>query len=188
MTRRRRKEKEVHQIQESLLLEVLIEERNYFTLNATIVIRKATMLEISLRRTMDHVAILEATTSSMIKKRRYDQRNDHNGRDERRRRSDAPSNHEEDRHPQKKSRFSMYESNDVNQFEYILISALTISYPPNSWDSWLVDSGATHHFSSYKEVLSNLVDRESNLKIILGDNSTHPIKGFGSVKFYLNSR
>ena len=50
----------------------------------------------------------------------------------------------------------------------------------------MVDSGATHHFSSYKEVLSNLVERESNLKIILGDKSTHPVKGFGSVKFHFN--
>jgi len=52
----------------------------------------------------------------------------------------------------------------------------------------VVDSGATHHFSGYKEVLSNLVERESNLKIILGDNSTHPMKVFGSIKFQLNSR
>ena len=51
----------------------------------------------------------------------------------------------------------------------------------------MVDSGATHHFSRYKKVLSNLVERETKLKIILGDNSTHPGKGFGSVKFQLNS-
>jgi len=30
-------------------------------------------------------------------------------------------------------------------------------------------------------------ERESNLKIILGDNSTHPVKGLGSVKFHLDS-
>ena len=50
----------------------------------------------------------------------------------------------------------------------------------------MVDKGATHHFCSYKEVLSNLVERESNLKIILGDNSTHLVKGCGSIKFHLN--
>jgi len=32
-----------------------------------------------------------------------------------------------------------------------------------------------------------LVERESNLKIILGENSTHLIKGFGSIKFHLES-
>eukprot|EP00253_Pinus_taeda_P032761 PITA_32761 len=119
-------------------------------------------------------------------RRRDDRRNDRNGRDERRRR-DAPSDHEEDRRPQQKSRYSRYESNVGKQFEYILISVLTSSSPPDSWDSWLVDSGATHQFFGYKEVLSNLVERELNLKIILGDNSTHPVKGFGSVKFHLNS-
>ena len=84
--------------------------------------------------------------------------------------------HEEDHRPQNNSRYSRYESNVANQSEYILISALTSSTPLDSWDSWLVDSGATHQFSGYKEVFSNLVERESNLKIILGDNSTHPTK------------
>ena len=46
---------------------------------------------------------------------------------------------------------------------------------------------STHHFSGYKEVLSNLLERETNLNIILGDNTTHPIKGFDSIKFHLNS-
>lgn len=50
----------------------------------------------------------------------------------------------------------------------------------------MVDSGATHHFYGYKEVLSHLVERESNLKIIFGDNSSHLVKGFGFVKFHLN--
>lgn len=52
---------------------------------------------------------------------------------------------------------------------------------------WLVNSGATHHFSGCKEVLSNLIERKSNLKIILGDNATHPVKGFVSAKFHLDS-
>jgi len=30
------------------------------------------------------------------------------------------------------------------------------------------------------------VERDSNLKIILGENSTHFVKGFGSVRFHLN--
>lgn len=100
----------------------------------------------------------------------------------------ASSDHEEDHRPQKKSKFSKYESNFVTQSEYILMFYLTSSSPLDSWDSWFGDSGATHHFSSYKEVLSNLVERESNLKITLGENSTHPINGLGSVKFHLNSR
>ena len=48
---RKIKEKEVHQVQESLLLEIQIEgmeeTMNHCTLNATIVTRKVTMLNIS---------------------------------------------------------------------------------------------------------------------------------------------
>lgn len=82
----------------------------------------------------------------------------------------------------------MYESNAANKSKYILIFPITSSYPPDSWDSWLVDSGAMNHFFGYKEVLSNLIDRESNLKMIIGDNYTHPVIGFGSVKLHLHVR
>lgn len=56
----------------------------------------------------------------------------------------------------------------------------------DSFDSWLVDSGASRHFTGYPKVLSNLFERESNLKIILGDNATCPIKGTGFVSFHLD--
>jgi len=38
----------------------------------------------------------------------------------------------------------------------------------------------------YREALPNLVERETNLKIIIGDNSTHPVKGSGSISFHLD--
>lgn len=66
MTRRRINEKEVYQIQESLLLKIQIEGRNFFTSTAKIVTRKETMLDISPRRTMDHTTILEATKIGSI--------------------------------------------------------------------------------------------------------------------------
>lgn len=50
----------------------------------------------------------------------------------------------------------------------------------------MVDRGASRHFSKYREVFSNLVERETNLKIIFGDNCTYLVKGFGSVTFYLD--
>lgn len=53
-------------------------------------------------------------------------------------------------------------------------------------DSWLVNSGASQNFSRYHELISNLVERETNLKIIFGDSSTYFVKGFGSVKFHLD--
>eukprot|EP00253_Pinus_taeda_P027737 PITA_27737 len=47
-------------------------------------------------------------------------------------------------------------------------------------------SGASRHFTGYKEALSNLIEKETNLEIILGDNSTYPVKGVGNVTLQLN--
>lgn len=69
------------------------------------------------------------------------------------------------------------------QSKYFLVSSLSSSSLANSFDSWLVDSGASKHFTSYKEALSNLVEREINLNVIVGDNSTHQVKGYSSVSF-----
>jgi len=70
LMKRIRKENEFHQAQGSLLLEIKIEgmeeSRNHPTLNATIVIRKATMLETALRRTMVLATTLEATIIGLI--------------------------------------------------------------------------------------------------------------------------
>lgn len=50
-----------------------------------------------------------------------------------------------------------------------------------------MDSGASRHFTGYCKVFSNLVERETNLKILLGDNSSHDVKRFGSTSFHSNS-
>eukprot|EP00253_Pinus_taeda_P014774 PITA_14774 len=52
--------------------------------------------------------------------------------------------------------------------------------------NWLSDSGASRHFTGYKEALSNLIEEETNLEIILGDNATYPVKGVGYVTLQLN--
>jgi len=53
-------------------------------------------------------------------------------------------------------------------------------------DHWFIDSGASRHFTRYKEALSNLVEKKTNLEIILGDNATYPVKGIGTVTPHLN--
>eukprot|EP00253_Pinus_taeda_P033869 PITA_33869 len=40
--------------------------------------------------------------------------------------------------------------------------------------------------SRYKEALSNLIEKETNLEIILGDNATYLVKGVGNVTLQLN--
>ena len=104
-----------------------------------------------------------------------------------RRRRDAPASREESRHHQKRSRNSRYDNNAIaTQYEYFLIYTLYSSSPLDSFDSWLVDSGASRHFTRYREVLSNLVKKETNLKINFGDNSTYHVKVFGFVSFRLD--
>lgn len=66
---------------------------------------------------------------------------------------------------------------------FLLFSSSSLA---NSCDSWLVDSGASRYFTGYKEVLSNLVEREIDLKIILGDNSSSPTKDSGTVSFHMD--
>eukprot|EP00253_Pinus_taeda_P022616 PITA_22616 len=90
--------------------------------------------------------------------------------------------------PSKKARNSKYESNVVNnkQDEYYLISDLSITSPPDSLGNWLINSGASRHFIGYKEALSNLIEKETNLEIILRDNSTYPVNGVGKVTLQLN--
>eukprot|EP00253_Pinus_taeda_P013641 PITA_13641 len=90
--------------------------------------------------------------------------------------------------PFKKARNSRYESNivDNKQDEYYLPAALSTSAPSDSMGIWFIDSGASRHFTSYKEVLHNLIDKETNLEIVLGDNMKYPVKGVGNVSLKLN--
>eukprot|EP00253_Pinus_taeda_P001532 PITA_01532 len=90
--------------------------------------------------------------------------------------------------PFKKARNSKYESNivDNNQAEYYLLAALSTSAPSDSMGIWLIDSGASRHFTGYKEVLHNLVEKETNREIALGDDMIYPVKGVGNVSLKLN--
>lgn len=51
---------------------------------------------------------------------------------------------------------------------------------------WLIDSGTSRHFTCYKEVLHNLVEKETNLEIALGDDMKYLVKGVGNVSLKLN--
>ena len=97
--------------------------------------------------------------------------------------------HQGNGRPSKKARYSRYEkSNVVNnkQKEYYLISTLSTTSPSNTLGNWLIDSGASRHFTGYKEALSNLIEKETNLEIILGDSATYLVKGVGNVTLQLN--
>eukprot|EP00253_Pinus_taeda_P014798 PITA_14798 len=113
-----------------------------------------------------------------------DQRNDRfNGKGKRN------AGHQGNGRPSKKSRNSRYEeSNVVNnkKKEYYLISTLSTTSPLDTLENWMIDSGASRNFTGYKEALSNLIEKETNLEIILGDDATYPVKGVGNVTLQLN--
>ena len=50
----------------------------------------------------------------------------------------------------------------------------------------MIESGALRHLTGYKEALSDLVEKDTNLEIILGDNATYPVKGTGIVTLHLS--
>jgi len=69
---------------------------------------------------------------------------------------------------------------------FILLIVLSTASPLNTLGNWLIDSGASRHFTGYKEALSNLFENDTNLEIILADNATYPVKGVENVILRLN--
>ena len=53
-------------------------------------------------------------------------------------------------------------------------------------DVWLIDSGASRHLTGFKEALSDLIEKDTNMKINLGDNATYPVKGTWTVTLHLS--
>ena len=64
--------------------------------------------------------------------------------------------------------------------------ALSTTFALDSLGNWLIDSGASRHFTGYKKALSNLIEKETISEIILGDDATYPVKGVGNVSLQLN--
>ena len=68
------------------------------------------------------------------------------------------------------------EDSDSSESEYTLISTLTGNITHGS-GTWLIDGGAFRHMTGNKEVLKNLIMKDSPHKVKLGDDSQYPIKG-----------
>jgi len=77
---------------------------------------------------------------------------------------------------ERNSRYGESNVVDNKKKEYYLISSLSTASPPNTLENWLIDSGASGNFTGYKEAFSNLIEKETNLEIILGDDATYPVK------------
>ena len=53
-------------------------------------------------------------------------------------------------------------------------------------DTWLIDSGASKHMTSYKDSFSELVQKDSPHKVKLYDDYQYPIKGVGEASYKLD--
>ena len=53
---------------------------------------------------------------------------------------------------------------------YIFFKVLPGTVPTTS-DTWLIDSGAYKHMTRYKENLSEVVDKDSHLRVVLRDDA-----------------
>jgi len=54
-------------------------------------------------------------------------------------------------------------------------------------ETWLVDSGASHHITRSKKSLTTLIEENSQLQVELGDNAKYAVKGIGTTSFQLKS-
>jgi hypothetical protein len=70
--------------------------------------------------------------------------------------------------------------------DYVLISALSGSVSPSE-DTWLIDSGASKHMTSQRDIHSFLTEKKFPQKVTLGDDYQYPIKGVGESNYKLDS-
>jgi hypothetical protein len=75
---------------------------------------------------------------------------------------------------------------DIKDEAFFFISTLSGTVPTDS-DIWLIDSGESRHMTGYKDHLTDLVEKESSLHVVLGDNARYTVKGVGTSTFQLDS-
>jgi hypothetical protein len=69
--------------------------------------------------------------------------------------------------------------------EFIFISSLTRTMTQGR-DTWLIDCGAKH-MTKFINSLSKLIENNSSLQVVLGDDSKHAIKVVGEASLQLDS-
>jgi hypothetical protein len=84
-----------------------------------------------------------------------------------------------DSEPPQRDEYIKYEA-------FFFISSLSGTVPMDS-DVWLIESGASKHMTGYREQLTDLVEKESCLHVLLGDNVRYNVKAVGYSSFQLDS-
>jgi hypothetical protein len=75
---------------------------------------------------------------------------------------------------------------DIKDEAFLFISTLSGTVPTHN-DIWLIDNGASRHMTGYRDHLTDLVEKETNLHVVLGDNAKYNVKGVGTSTFQLDS-
>jgi hypothetical protein len=75
---------------------------------------------------------------------------------------------------------------DIKEEAFLFISTLSGMVPTDN-DTWLIDSGASRHMTGFRDHLTDLVEKETNLHVVLGDNARYNVKGVGTSTFQLDS-
>jgi hypothetical protein len=75
---------------------------------------------------------------------------------------------------------------EIKDEAFFFISTLSGMDPTDS-DIWLIDSDDSRHMTGYREHLIDLVEKESRLHVVLGDNARYTVKGVVTSTFQLDS-
>jgi hypothetical protein len=54
-------------------------------------------------------------------------------------------------------------------------------------NTWLIDSGASRHMTSFRNHLTLFIEKETHLHVVLGDDATYHVRGVGTSIFQLDS-
>jgi hypothetical protein len=58
---------------------------------------------------------------------------------------------------------------------------------PTNDNTWLIDSGASRHMIDLRDHLTNFVEKETRLLVVLGYDAIYNVRGIGNSTFQLDS-
>jgi hypothetical protein len=54
---------------------------------------------------------------------------------------------------------------------------------PTNDNSWLINSGASMNMTGFRDLLTNFVEKETHLHVVLGDDARYNVKRVGTSTF-----
>jgi transposase InsO family protein len=97
----------------------------------------------------------------------------------------CPRKHEKEKKKKHHAHAVDAEEHKPKDEEFSFVSTLTRTITQGS-NTWLIDSGASKHMTGFKNSLSKLIENDSSLQVVLGDDSKHAIKGVGEASLQID--